>query len=789
MAKASLVLEGSPQPAQIPFFEASAPHIGYGGARGGGKAQPLDEPVLTPFGFRPMGSLKVGSMVMGVSGVAKVIQVHPQGVKPIYRVTFIDGASTRCTGDHLWLASKTCCDTGEKIYTTEELKELVKASSFNLLVPLCDPVAFTRPTRSTMPVAPYTMGVLLGDGCLVGATASFTTADPEIVRGVHEDGYITSEWYGEGNARAYGLIGFMDIKRKLDQIELCVKSKYKFIPDVYKFAPIADRYSIIQGLMDTDGYVDSRGHISFTSVSRQLADDVAWIIRSLGGKATITEGSGRYKKNGVIVECSTVYDVYIQTKDNARLFRLPRKVERCREDFNGGVSIPKRRIISIEPCGEAECQCITIDEPDGLYVTKDFIVTHNSWAMRRKFVLLALNYPKLKLLLLRRTLGELDGNHIQPLMSELYGYAKYNTTKHVFSFPNGSFIKLGYCDNESDVYQYQGQEYDVIGMEEATHFTEPQMQFLTTCNRSTRTDFSPRMYYTFNPGGVGHKWVKRLFVDRDYQGREEPSDYVFFQARVYDNLILMKNNPQYIRSLENLPESRRRAYLDGDWDVIEGQYFEEFRRDKHVCEPFDIPVEWKRFRSMDWGFNDPTAVYWYALAPDGHIYAYDEIYQNKTLVQDMAALIREKTGATPISYTIGSPDMWQKRGLRTSIQGESVGEEFAKRGVPIMQADNSRIVGWQRVRAFLSDAPDGIPWLQIFPNCKELIRTFPVVDTDEHNPEDVSSKCEDHACESLRYALMSRPAPNKINYTPKRNVLPFDPFSQNKRESSGFLAI
>lgn len=415
-----------------------------------------------------------------------------------------------------------------------------------------------------------------------------------------------------------------------------------------------------------------------------------------------------------------------------------------------------------------------------------------SWAMRRKFVLLALNYPNLHLLLLRRTLAELEGNHIRPLSQELNGYAKYNVTKHEFQFPNGSLIKCGYCDSEADTLQFQGQEYQVIGLEEATHFTEQQRDDIKLCNRGVRDDgFTPRMYYTCNPGGVGHDWVKRLFIDKEYDPdrNENPDDYVFFHGKVTDNPALMECDPGYIRELQALPPAKRRAMLDGDWDALEGQYFEEFRRDKHVCEPFDIPVEWKRFRSMDWGFNDPTAVYWYALAPDGHIYAYDEIYQNKTLAQDMAAMIRERTGTTPISYTIGSPDMWQKRGLRTAIQGESVAEEFSKRGVTIIPADNSRIVGWQRVRAFLNDAPDGTPWLQIFPNCKNLIRTIPMQTYDDHDKEDVSGKCEDHACESLRYGLMSRPTPSKSTFKPKRNVLPFDPFSQNKRESSGFLAI
>ena len=263
-----------------------------------------------------------------------------------------------------------------------------------------------------------------------------------------------------------------------------------------------------------------------------------------------------------------------------------------------------------------------------------------SWAMRRKFVLLACRYEGLQLLLLRRTLPELTENHVRPLLTELSGFVDYNQTQRVFTFPNGSRIKLGYCDIEKDVYQYQGQEYDVIGLEEATHFTEAQMQFLTTCNRSVREDFTPRMYYTCNPGGVGHGWVKRLFIDRVYRNSERAADYAFIPARVTDNPVLMRRNPGYLVTLQNLPEHLRRAHLDGDWDVLAGQYFAEFSRDRHVVEPFDVPKGWRRFAAMDWGYNDPCCVLWFAVAPGGRVYVYRELYERGVLSSRMAQRIR-----------------------------------------------------------------------------------------------------------------------------------------------------
>ncbi|MEG0703451.1 MAG: phage terminase large subunit, partial [Christensenella sp.] len=197
-----------------------------------------------------------------------------------------------------------------------------------------------------------------------------------------------------------------------------------------------------------------------------------------------------------------------------------------------------------------------------------------SWAARVKVVLLALNYGGIQMLLLRRTLPELRENHVVALVKLLKGVARYKESTREFIFPNQSRLKLGYCDTEKDVLQYQGQAYDVIIMEEATQFTEFQYQTLTESNRSSgmcAEKFSPRMYLTCNPGGVGHAWVKRLFIDKDYIGSERAEDYAFIPAKVYDNKHLMEKDPEYVRVLENISDpARRAAMLDGDWDIFIG---------------------------------------------------------------------------------------------------------------------------------------------------------------------------------------------------------------------------
>jgi len=296
------------------------------------------------------------------------------------------------------------------------------------------------------------------------------------------------------------------------------------------------------------------------------------------------------------------------------------------------------------------------------------------------------------------------------------------------------------------------------------------------------------MYYTCNPGGVGHGWVKRLFIDRRYRAAEKPEDYAFIPARVFDNQALLRANPGYLRTLRNLPAHLRRAHLEGDWDALAGQYFEEFRRDRHIVKPFPIPDWWRRFRAMDWGYNDPCAVLWFACGPDGRVYVYRELYERQVLSSRMAEKIRAASEGEKFAYTVASPDAWQKRGVVQSgqegIEGESVAEVFAHHGVPLLRADNTRVAGWQRVREYLADLPDGKPRLQIFDRCENLIRTLPLLQYDK-NGEDVRDGAEDHAPEALRYGLMSRPVKSRAPGQVKRRG--YDPLAEIPPAKEGYF--
>ena len=397
-----------------------------------------------------------------------------------------------------------------------------------------------------------------------------------------------------------------------------------------------------------------------------------------------------------------------------------------------------------------------------------------SWAMRRKMVMLAMRYPNLRLLLLRRTLQELRENHILPLQSELAGYATFKKDERAFVFPNGSRLTLGYCDTDSDVLQYQGAEYDVIGFEEATHFKEEWIVFICTALRTTKKNFTARVYYTCNPGGVGHAYIKRLFIDRRFEASERAEDYTFIPAVVYDNRVLIEADPEYVRRLEALPAHKRRAHLEGDWNVYEGQVFEELRNDPahyadrrhtHVIDPFAPPPEWRIYRSFDFGYAKPFSVGWWAKDHDGRLYRIMEFYgcvrgeanvgvrmSPEEIFREIARIEREHPWLCGKQITgVADPAIWD------ASRGESVAETAERCGVYFERGDNRRVAGWMQLHNRLSFDANGIPMLYVFSTCGEFLRTVPQLQYSRTHVEDVDSDMEDHIADETRYLCMLVP--------------------------------
>lgn len=424
-----------------------------------------------------------------------------------------------------------------------------------------------------------------------------------------------------------------------------------------------------------------------------------------------------------------------------------------------------------------------------------------SHATRTKATLLAVKQSGIQILLLRRKLTELRENHIIPLRKELIGIARYKEQSKEFIFPNGSRIVLGYCSTEADVLQYQGQAYDVIFMEEATQFTEFQFQSLTESNRTSpmiKVKFEPRMYLTCNPGGIGHNWVKRLFIDRQYRNKERADDYVFIRSTVYDNAFLLEHSPDYVRTLENLPEKRKKAMLYGDWDVFEGKVFEEFiaeikpdNKNTHAIRPFEIPANWQRYRSFDWGYSKPFSVGYWAISPDGILYRYAEIYGcDKDIFGETIANTGVRYEPSKVAKLVKKYEDENEKGNHIigvadpSIFDESRGSDgciskiFEREGIFFEKGDNKRLAGKLQIHNRLAFDENGLPRMYIFNTCKDFIRTIQLLIYDNTHTEDIDTSLEDHIYDETRYMCMRVPIEQIIKKQEVKRVVddPLDLF-------------
>lgn len=403
-----------------------------------------------------------------------------------------------------------------------------------------------------------------------------------------------------------------------------------------------------------------------------------------------------------------------------------------------------------------------------------------SWAIRLKAALLCLQYPGIKVMIIRKTFPELAENHINPMCEMLKCHhsdksekiASYNDSKKNITFPNGSRILFRYCDHEKDAERFQGTEVDILFIDEATHQTEEKYKKLSACVRGVN-NFPKRIYLSCNPGNEGHAWVKRLFIDKQYKDGENPEDYTFIQSRVTDNKALMESDPGYIKQLEALPPKLRKAWLEGDWNIFYGQVFEDFfdrpehyedRQWTHVIKPFDIPDTWTIYRGLDWGYNKPSSVGWFAVSPDDVIYHILELYTCSetpneglkwTPPQLFAEIHRIETEHPWLKGKringIADPAIWDAE------TGESIADTAAKHQVYFAKGDHKRIPGLMQCHYRLAFDENGYPLFYVFNNCKHFIRTIPLLQYDEHKVEDIDTSQEDHAYDMWRYILMSRP--------------------------------
>jgi superfamily I DNA/RNA helicase len=374
-------------------------HMMINALAGSGKAQPLDSLLLTPKGWIEMGNIKVGDLVYGSDGMPHVVKgVFPQGMKEIFEVKFTDNTSVECCEEHLWTTENRknrwkCMRDGKPIFSLKETnstkklaEDLICKDRLKHYIPLVEPINFLK---KKVKIDPYVMGVLLGDGCFRSGNLSYSTQDQEIIKSV--DDYLIKETNliskHKGKGYDYRITGnkkgiknplILEIKR----LNLWDKSsRNKFIPDDYKFNDVSTRIAVLQGLLDTDGHVKpNTANIEYSTVSEQLCDDVKFLVESLGGTVTIKTRIPTFFYKGIKKNGQLCYRMTIKLNNNFIPFRLSRKIKnyKPREKY-----FPKRAIASIQSLGiQKECQCISIDSEDNLYVTNNCILTHNTTVLK-----------------------------------------------------------------------------------------------------------------------------------------------------------------------------------------------------------------------------------------------------------------------------------------------------------------------------------------------------------------------------------------------------------------------
>jgi hypothetical protein len=393
------------------------------------------------------------------------------------------------------------------------------------------------------------------------------------------------------------------------------------------------------------------------------------------------------------------------------------------------------------------------------------------------------NHPAFSGLLLRHTTEEL--RELIFKSQELYPRAvpgiKWSERKMQWTAPSGARLWMSYLDRDEDVMRYQGLAFSWIGFDELTQWASPYAwNYMRSRLRSTAIDLPIYMRATTNPGGPGHGWVKKMFIDpapynKNFKATDIESGEVltfpaghakagkalfrrkFIPARLADNPYLT-NTDDYEAMLLSLPEQQRKQLLDGDWDIKEGAAFTEFNRNIHVVEPFNIPTNWLKFRACDYGYGSYSGVIWFAVSPDEQLIVYRELYVSKVLATDLADMVLElEANDGTIRYGVLDSSLWHKRG----DTGPSLAEQMISRGCrwrPSDRSKGSRVAGKNEVHRRLQiDEFTEAPRMVFFNNCTNLISQLPALPLDKKNPEDINTNAEDHLYDALRYGIMSRP--------------------------------
>ena len=405
------------------------------------------------------------------------------------------------------------------------------------------------------------------------------------------------------------------------------------------------------------------------------------------------------------------------------------------------------------------------------------------------------NNPNASMLLVRRSTEEL--RELISVSKQLYPKAvpgiKFMERDKTWVAPSGATLWMSYLDRDDDVMRYQGQAFNWIGFDELTQWPSPYpWNYMRSRLRTTKDSGLPLyMRATSNPGGPGHQWVKKTFIDPNTPNKAfwatdiDSGEVVtwpkghtrqgeplfkrrFIPATLFDNPYLADDG-MYEANLLSLPEHQRRQLLEGDWDINEGAAFPEFNRKVHVVEPFDIPSSWVKFRACDYGYGSYSGVVWIAISPAEQLIVYREMYVSKVIATDLADMILEAEQEEKIRYGVLDSSLWHNRG----DTGPSLAEQMIMKGCrwrPSDRSKGSRVSGKNELHRRLQvDEFTEEPRLVFFENCKNLISQLPALPLDKNNPEDVNTNAEDHLYDALRYGIMTRPRSSLFDFNPSTN--------------------
>ena len=396
-------------------------------------------------------------------------------------------------------------------------------------------------------------------------------------------------------------------------------------------------------------------------------------------------------------------------------------------------------------------------------------------------------------LLMRRTFPELSEilDRTRRMYPRIFPGADYKASEHTWILPSGARIRLGHCQHEDSIYQYQGDEFHYVGVDEAGRLTPKQYLYIFSRLRSVDPAIRPLFRATSNPGGPCHAFLKNRFkignilpettIFEEFLNTETGEvmkvSRAFVPATVYDNPTLMKADPGYIQRLLQLPEIEKQRLLYGDWSAFAGQFFHELNVEVHGFEDFEIPQEWEVYRCFDWGYAKPWCCLWIAVDFDGTLWIFRELYGAKgeedvgvrMTATEVARRIREAEREMKRKIHIGpaDPSIWSRRPQKDGTMGISVADEMGAEGIWWIKADNDRKQGWHQMHTRLSVDEEGRPGVYISKSCKALWRTLPLLQEHPTDPDDITHKnAEDHAPDCARYGLQHRPIKPKVRTAP-----------------------